>query len=114
MPVKPSEHRIKPQNVRINLRIYANDSDGRVVYHLLHIGFFSGIGARAIIHRLNARGIAYHSNVRGQTGVVEIVTCQMGPGPDNPEIIARSETYDPPHTAHDCRPSFAVNNETVA
>lgn len=81
-------------DTRVNLHVYTTQDD-QLFYHVLHIGFFPPAATRAIVDRLNARGIAFHSGLANQIGRVDIVTCFMGPK-NNPDVVARAERYGPP------------------
>lgn len=87
-------------STRINLRVHALSKDNPNVYHVLHIGFFPIRIANQVAAHLNARGIAFHSDVPRQSGKVDIVTCVMRLGgtldPHGPEVVAASLDYEPP------------------
>lgn len=85
--------------VRINLHVYALDNDSTLVYWPLHIGFFPESIVPSVVDSLNARGIAFHSDIKYQTGLVEVVTCNLNPldgMPTDTESVVRSLEYGPP------------------
>jgi hypothetical protein len=83
---------------RVNLHVYANDADGKTVYHVKHIGFFSASVAAAIAKDIDAGGLAFHSGIENQTGHVDVVTYDMKiqPFDDRAECLERVVNYGPP------------------
>ena len=85
----------KNTDTRVNLRVYTQDAtSGDTLYHVIHIGFFPTTILPRMIPRLNARGIAFHTEFPGQLGIVDVMTCEMGPN-NNPEVVSASEYYEP-------------------
>jgi hypothetical protein len=84
------------KKVRINLHVYALDGEGATVYHVLHLGFFAPGAVKAVTEGLNIRSIAYHSDIKHQTGTVSVVTCLMDTAVAQPETTERTEQYEPP------------------
>jgi hypothetical protein len=83
---------------RVNLHVFAKDADGKTVYHVKHIGFFSATVAAAIAKGIDAGGLAFHSGIENQTGHVSVVTYDMAIQPldDRAECIERVVNYGPP------------------
>jgi hypothetical protein len=87
-------------STRINLHVHALNGDSAAVVHVLHIGFFPTRIASQVAAHLNARGIAFNSDVPRQSGMVDVVTCVMRLGgtldPHGPEVVTASLDYEPP------------------
>jgi hypothetical protein len=83
---------------RVNLHVYAKDADGKTVFHVRHIGFFSAHVASTVVKQIDAAHLAFHSGIPNQTGHVDVMTYNMAIQPIDPqfETTVRSVTYGPP------------------
>jgi hypothetical protein len=82
--------------VRINLHVHATDADGRNVYYPIHIGFFPRRVMRDLVSCINAAGLAFHSDISNQRGIVDVAVCLMLTGESEVSTWKRVE-YEPPH-----------------
>ena len=84
---------------RINLHVYVT-VDGRLAYHVLHVGFWPHDIASHVAAGLDARGLAFHCDVENQTGRVEVAVCNVisfaSTDTFGAERIERSERYEAP------------------
>jgi hypothetical protein len=81
---------------RVNLLIWANDENEKVVCHTHHIGFFDAAVVPWMVDGLDIRGLAYHSDVPGQIGKVTLVRALMI-GDTGEDRGLRWESHEPPH-----------------
>ena len=56
---------------RVSLYVFVNEN-GKPFYHVAHVGFFAPAIAAAIAESIDAAGLAFHRNVAGQTGMVDL------------------------------------------
>jgi hypothetical protein len=76
--------------VHVNLHVFPKGADGKNVYHVKHVGFFSATVAKDI----DAGGLAFHSGIENQIGYVNVMTYDMAivPLDDRAECLARVVT----------------------
>jgi hypothetical protein len=89
------------RHARINLHVHVLNDEGKPAYHTLHIGIFPHRALADIVDHLSLISLAFHSDIKHQTGRVDLVTCVMKGGrgtytADGREIEAHSVAYEPP------------------
>ena len=84
---------------RINLHVYVT-VDGRLAYHVLHVGFWPRNIASYVAAGLDARGLAFHCDVENQTGRVDVAICHVtshgSADSFEPEEIMINQRYEAP------------------
>lgn len=83
------------KHTRLTLYVYTTDAAGKLLYWTQHIGFFPQSMIDSIAEHVNARGIAFHSDVANQTGRVDVVTCPY-PYANDTDRTVRIDEYEPP------------------
>ena len=96
---------------RVSLYVFVNEN-GKPFYHVAHVGFFAPAIAAAIAESIDAAGLAFHRNVAGQTGMVDVMLADSVPGDlesFGPARLARSVSYTPREREESCRWRVAVD-----